>query len=362
MNCIFLAVLMIVVQQSKAHSCTPCAPCSNWTNSLERNPLIFWTIIPGTIHDGEFTQTNTESESHKLIESLARKTLNENTVTVDSKVSASGVMKAFDLSAEISTGYKHFTSTSTEALTSEERNMANQMTATYRVPAGEVFASIAEMKMFAYKSAEGNKHRLVLPTGQLYIGTTNKEKLKNQIMDDTFTGLARRWGLTTRSRQQLHDSIGSKLPTVTKEFLRPDTYYRIFNTVFPGLRLAQPTESHVGCVTGWDGAEDQLWRFEKTDMNTYMIYNKKFKHHRLVSYPLSKELPRVLLTGFSGHLTNIGLLRTYSGKIYDDQKFKIKVVGVNKVRIEDGTGRALMNCQFSQPGESDDEKIWELRA
>ena len=93
-----------------------------------------------------------------------------------------------------------------------------------------------------------------------------------------------------------------------------------------------------------------------------MIYNKKFKHHRLVSYPLSKELPRVLLTGFSGHLTNIGLLRTYSGKIYDDQKFKIKVVGVNKVRIEDGTGRALMNCQFSQPGESDDEKIWELRA
>jgi len=298
--------------------------------------------------------------------------LNENTVTVDSKVSASGVMKAFDLSAEISTGYKHFTSTSTEALTSEERNMANQMTATYRVPAGEVFASIAEMKMFAYKSAEGKKHRLVLPTGQLYIGTTNKEKLKNQIMDDTFTGLARRWGLTTRSRQQLHDSIGSKLPTVTKEFLRPDTYYRIFNTVFPGLRLAQPTESHVGCVTGWDGAEDQLWRFEKTDMNTYMIYNKKFKHHRLVSSAtykdiLSKDIWDIWAPANIGKIyqkfkINIGLLGTYSGKIYDDQKFKIKVVGVNKVRIEDGTGRALMNCQFSQPGESDDEKIWELRA
>lgn len=138
-----------------------------------------------------------------MIESLAKKTSHENTVTVDSKISVSGVLKVFDVSAEISTGFKHFTSTSTDAFTSEEKQMANQMTATYKVPAGEVFASIAEMKMFAYSFADGNKNRLVLPTGQLYNRTTNKEKLENQIMDDTFTGLARRWGLTTHSRQQL---------------------------------------------------------------------------------------------------------------------------------------------------------------
>ena len=101
-----------------------------------------------------------------------------------------------------------------------------------------------------------------------------------------------------------------------------------------------------------------------------MIYNKKFKHHRLVSSTLYKDTPTLELSDILANIYNIGMIGkkfksnmgTYSGKINDDQKFKIKVVGVNKVRIEDGIGRALMNCRFSQPGESDDEKIWELRA
>merc|ERR1711955_90536 len=94
MYCILIAVFIIAVQDTEALQCPPCScpcnstnsldssplisTCSNTIKSLKSNPLIFWTIIPGTIHDGEFTKTNTESESTKLIESLATKTSHEN--------------------------------------------------------------------------------------------------------------------------------------------------------------------------------------------------------------------------------------------------------------------------------------------
>lgn len=115
----------------------------------------------------------------------------------------------------------------------------------------------------------------------------------------------------------------------------------------------------VGCYTCYDGVKDQLWRFEKTDTNAYLIYNKYYEHSRLVI-----KRPIWFNNGRPWQLN------TFSGKIYNDQKFKIEVVRENEVRIINAaTGRLLINCGFRMPGESsgqtsvnDDQQIWELRA
>ena len=223
---IFVSVLLMVAQESEPKECGI---------SGHQNPLYFWTLIPGAILDGKLEHKVTSNESVKMIKSIAKKTLSQNKVSMSTKVSVGGVLKAFNVGAEFSASYEHFASKTTDELTSEENQMATSMQTTYHIPAGEVFLTISEMKMFVYKSTDGKSHSLVLPTGTLIVGATNKDKLENQILDNTFRTLVRRkifQGIKTHTRKELQGSIETSayIPTVEQveqaQFPAPNTYYR----------------------------------------------------------------------------------------------------------------------------------------
>merc|ERR1719186_613039 len=137
-------------------------------------------------------------------------------------------------------------------------------------------------------------------------------------------------------------------PLKPVSFPDPKKYYNIENTVHSGTRIHGNLGWGPGCTTGWHGADDQMWRFERKG-DAYYIYNKHNHNLRLVSASWAKN--------------DFGL---YDGQFYSDQKWRLTFVGGNKVRINNfANGYKLGQWKDGECGTGNwaqtDDQIWELK-
>ena len=173
------------------------------SDSCPPQPLVYWTLIPGTTTRGPAEREITTAESKRLVQTFAKTVLSSNKISVGATTSVSGVFGAFSASAEVTTGYEHFTETSTSSETTEEMNMAKHIHTTMTIESGSWGLVVAEMKMFAYRTKSGKRESLVIPTGNIFTGSMDKEALDNHYLDDSFSSPATEYGLNVYTRQQL---------------------------------------------------------------------------------------------------------------------------------------------------------------
>jgi len=196
-------------------------------------PLVYWTLIPGTMTRGPAERSIRTAESKKLVQSFRETTRSSNKISVGTTASVSGVFKAFSASAEVTAGYEHFTETSTSSETTVEISMAKQIHTTMTIKSGSWGLVVAEMKMFAYRTKSGKRESLVIPTGNIFTGSMDKEALDNHYLDDSFSSPATEYGLNVYTRQQLLGLV---------------TSYNV------------PLVEDI-CSTGWTNFKDSCYKF-----------------------------------------------------------------------------------------------------
>ena len=106
---------------------------------------------------------------------------------------------------------------------------------TVQVPEGQYYLVLAEMKLYAYEVAGQGRKYFVLSTGNVYAGPYGKGDLANQLLDDSLLYIAKEFGLTTKSRDQIANGVSNPVQVSGNlDSPIPDVWYRIKNTQYPG--------------------------------------------------------------------------------------------------------------------------------
>jgi len=318
-------------------------------------PILFWTLPGQKIIPGPGKMTVTTSESRTLTKQLRTRTLSNNKVSVSATVSVEAVFGAYSASAEMSTGYESFTENESVSESSETTEISNMIKTEQTIPEGKFGMTIAEMKMYVYKTKDGKKHFVTVPTRKIFTGAVSKKRLKKHILDTSFGSFAQEYrGLKIRTWEEI-SNLAENIPEVSQShFPLAERYYAIFNARFPGSRIGVWKPAHfddIGCGK-WseDGRrphQDQYWKFVQQPDGTYLLFNKVYRHHRVAASKNTK-------------------LRVYDGATFDDQFFNLELIGGNKVRIINNMGSKLQqnsdkHCLFDANIDMEGSDVWELK-
>ena len=93
------------------------------------------------------------------------------------------------------------------------------------------------MKMYPFRTFDGELSYITSATGNLLIGAFGRDDLKPHILDETATFLARQYGLSVKTANELKQMIPNPVELSEDSFPVSGVYYRIFNAKYPGQRL-----------------------------------------------------------------------------------------------------------------------------
>ena len=267
-----------------------------------------------------------------------------------------------------------------------------------QVAEGKYYLVLAEMKMFPFRTFDGELSYITSATGNLLIGAFGRDELEPHLLDETATFLARQYDLSVKTATELKQMIGDPVQVSEDSVPVAGVYYRIFNSQYPGQRLTKVgpydymifvcAEREVqlnwneavsyepqhydmsrvntihGGMRGNPVSEDgQLWRFH-ADGDKFIIFNKQFSNHRIQS---EKEAPRSgIYELFHEPDMKYGLNRgrpqdlwTAAGRLESNQRFTVTNLGDSKVQIIDNKNRKLGMNGFAE--QDSDDQVWILQ-
>ena len=93
------------------------------------------------------------------------------------------------------------------------------------------------MKLYPFDvvGEERTRRYFALSTGRVFAGAYGKGDFDHHILDDSLTTIAREFGLTTKTREELAHEV-SNVPEISEDLESPvpGVWYRILNTMYPG--------------------------------------------------------------------------------------------------------------------------------
>ena len=169
--------------------------------------------------------------------------MRQNEFNVGADVNIEGVLKTLGLKGSFSANYKRWTTSSTELSQHIELRMEEKLKKVVDVPTGKYFLVAAEMKLFQFAiSGTNEKRRVVLATGNLLTGSFGREDLKNFILDTTFDSVAKQFGLSVHSLENIQSYL-TQAPCINREFPIAGRFYMIMNSQYPGSRIPTITRA-----------------------------------------------------------------------------------------------------------------------
>ena len=262
--------------------------------SLPAGATVFYlTLMPGPIQKGPVDITVTEEEATSIKDTLKSETMSNNELSVGADVDLSSI--PFLHGSNFSIHNKWTTGRTSEEEHYKEHSLVTNITTNRHVADGKYFLPIAEMQMVVFLVDGKIREHVVFFTGKSYVGAWGKDDLRHHVLDDTFTTIAREFGLATHTHDELQTvAYAPQAVTVHRTFPTPDTWYKISNIQFPGTSLTQTGSNNLDvlCRASMDGdnPDGALWRFEMVNEEElgnwqpgyfYFIYNKQYPYRRL---------------------------------------------------------------------------------
>merc|ERR1712080_564726 len=322
---------------------------------IASNPTTYFILINSV--GGPASVTISDEKAGSAAESFTEEVVNENKASIDSSLDISGLINLFSIKSSTQSHFATMTKTTTNVARSETSAFKSGMTGTWEIGEGQLLMTVAVMKMYVFEDDEGNRKRMILPTGQTTTGVFTADQLQNMILDDSFDRVNQMTAGETIEFHTLDDleeriAAKNKLARIPKRsFPDEDKYYYIRNTAWPDHLIKQWAngDQEVGCYAS--GLDDEAkWRFEKHGAG-YNITNKVYNGRMAV---------------FTNDWWGDGW-GTYHGRRFPDQEWIITDLGEGKVRITNvGTGAKLANWGGDSRdcggyyGEKADDQIWEL--
>ena len=341
-------------------------------------PVVYWTLLRAqTIRKGKGWYSITETQSKESMKKTMENTRSINKVSVNAKVTASTTISAYSVNAEASIGYEGSFQDEEGAMSSTTQGVASTMTDRFEVPANAYGLAIVEMKMLVYQTKEGGDKlfSLSFPTGQMIVGSFDRESLKGAIIDSTFKTIARDLRVTYKSIKSIQ-KLATNVPTLEEnddvtsgsgEWMPTENVpYQIFNTVFKGERLGahgcKPGSKRdwckATCYYSKSNSDNHYWKF-KRDGNGYTIENLYRSGYFVEASPNVKQ--SFWAYEQHGRKTDLQIFKVIPVRGY---KYRVRIIS-NKGYIFQSMGRE--NCKFDSRvtypccETSSGADIWELR-
>ena len=181
----------------------------------------------------------TNIKSHQMIEGFATETFSSNKASVSSTVSVSAAVGAYSAEASITAGFERFTSSQTNTNTEKTTAMERRIETDQEIPRGYIGLSIAEMRMYVYKTADQSynedPHYVTIPTGNIFTGPFNEDFLSQHKLDRSFFTVAQQYGLNTYSWSDISKMTNNPPVVSENAFPLQGVYYTILSSAYPGL-------------------------------------------------------------------------------------------------------------------------------
>jgi len=307
------------------------------TITQRRPPAKFLHLLSGKIRgNGGLYETSVE-KSTSLTEDFMSEVIKENGNS--KSVGASVGVGIGPFSASVNTQFE--VSESEKSTTTNSRSFAStfasKMKTTIRVPPKHFLIVAAEMEMVVFEFNNGQRKRMIVPTGKSIEGPYTGKMLNNPnlLLDSSFelvNGFSEE-ELKTYDYDQIQEAMEqknliTKVPTLSERRVNTGVFYEIENVAFRDNTIGQvetagicigPCPARVNVYSKMVCSKTNpmngknLWKFEKYRMGKYIIENK--------------------ITG--GRLADWGSDwgAVSTGRVRQEQLWKIKFMKPNAVKI-----------------------------
>ena len=354
------------------------------------NPLVYWSLVSEPLW-GPNEYTFSKEEAFRTTRRFMDKVVDTNKASVTASVGV--VVGAFE--ASVSTSFEKAVENTQEHMEEEEQSVINKMSQSIKFGEDRIYLVAHEMKMFVYKTDNQTVERLIVPTTP-HTGAMGIKSLENQLLDDSFTSIANRFGLKIHSLSELENMIPEDKILTLEPVPREGVYYQIKSKLFPrrylrhlGMNIIDNEGDRFDTYSlcfDWDYARERFnhfqpklptplknkdgehHRFEKVDdtENIYRIYTKRdFMMMDNEDAPEEDNQPDG--TFDEDHM----VLHQKFGKLTGYTEFRVVSLGNGLVKIqnrltnrwlamaEDDDGEGVCGF-FRNPDSSDNDDVWEL--
>ena len=356
------------------------------------NPLVYWSLVSEPLW-GPNEYTFSREEAFKTTRRFMDKVVDTNKASVTASVGV--VVGAFQ--ASVSTSFEKAVENTQEHMEEEEQSVINKMSQSIKFGEDRIYLVAHEMKMFVYKTDNQTVERLIVPTTP-HTGAMGIKSLENQLLDDSFTSIANRFGLKIHSLSELENMIPEDKILTLEPVPRDGVYYQIKSKLFPrrylrhlGMNIIDNEGDRFDTYSlcfDWDYARERFnhfqpklptplknkdgehHRFEKVDdtENIYRIYTKSdFRMKDNEDAAEEDDQPDSTFQWYNNHK----VLHQYFGRLTGYQEFRVVSLGNGLVKIQNRlTNRWLamveddegeISCGFFRnPDSSKKDDVWEL--
>jgi len=206
--------------------------------------------------------------------------------------------------ASVSTSFEKAVENTQEHMEEEEQSVINKMSQSIKFGEDRIYLVAHEMKMFVYKTDNRTVERLIVPTTP-HTGAMGIKSLENQLLDDSFTSIANRFGLKIHSLSELENMIPEDKILTLEPVPREGVYYQIKSKSFPrrSLRLSMVDTDiiDIGPLITNEGDQFDIfsycfdWDFarEHDYFPGFNLKNKVGEHHRFEKVDDTENIYRI---------------------------------------------------------------------
>lgn len=197
------------------------------TLRIPYNPITYVTLVDQKMGPMESLEITASTATEKTKEFL-EKTLRENSQTFSTQIDLSASYGPVSGSVSTSFGFAGSQSSETSTAKSLAQKIGTQTKGTYKVPAGQVYMQIAEMKLYVFKQ-DGKRKYVRIPTGRSLAGVFTGGHVNNMFKDDSFNLLYQIKGakpIKSFTTQQMANAVPDNLikPAIARVIVRTRTW------------------------------------------------------------------------------------------------------------------------------------------